>query len=126
MILVAQSQTDRASNALVGGIAIHIFFYFIVAFFGNNRTIGYWGAFAISVLSSPILSIFIGFDSTIFISPILTVLICLLVPKKQKLKPNTITKNDITSELVKLNDLKEKGIFTEEEFNKQKQKILNG
>ena len=38
---------------LIGGIAMLIIFSFIVALAGKNRTIGYWGAFAISVLSAP-------------------------------------------------------------------------
>ena len=42
-------------------------------------------------------------------------------PKKQNLTSGTI---NIADELMKLNELKEKGILTEEEFTEQKKKLL--
>ncbi len=40
-------------------------------------------------------------------------------------KQKTSRKIDISEELIKLHDLKEKGIITEEDFQKRKEKILN-
>lgn len=41
-------------------------------------------------------------------------------------KQSTSSKNSISEEITKLHALKEKGIITEEDFNKMKSKLLNG
>ena len=45
------------------------------------------------------------------------------VPTQESITPKST--NSMADELLKLNELKEKGILTEEEFNAQKSKILN-
>tara|TARA_Y100001970_G_scaffold127144_1_gene157098 strand:+ start:335 stop:598 length:264 start_codon:yes stop_codon:yes gene_type:complete len=44
---------------------------------------------------------------------------------ENEINNNSETKNNLSDELSKLNELKEKGIISEEEFNKAKKKLLN-
>jgi hypothetical protein len=100
----------------------------LVGVFGSDRQIGFWGAFLLSLILSPLIGL----------------IIVLFSAKEEPAKPDTKTillesKTDPTREpsvhtsglsvpeqLEKLLALKEKGILTEEEFQIQKGKILNG
>ena len=44
---------------------------------------------------------------------------------ENEINNNSETKNNLSDELSKLNELKEKGIISEEEFEKAKNKLLN-
>lgn len=97
----------------------------IVGAIGGERKIGVAGAFFVSL----------------FLSPLIGLIITISSPRKEdeKIKEESLNlqrqqvetlssiKNNgsIADELIKLSELKDKGILTLEEFEIQKQKILN-
>lgn len=85
-----------------------ILFSSIVAFLGSTRKIGAMGAFAASIVLSPL----IGFLVVIFSKP---------VPKEF----NTLQEISVSDEISKLNTLYNDGVLTKEEFDIQKSKVLN-
>lgn len=84
---------------------IWIVLSFFAAFAGEGKKVGYWGAFLWSILLSPLIGLIIG----------------LISAPKEEPKKETI---NVADELKKLGALKEKGTITEEEFEKQKAKLL--
>lgn len=98
-----------------------IVFSVIVAILGSSRRIGFGAALFVSILLSPV----IGF----------IVVICsqrksniefqkrmLAATESKSYKKNSI---DATSEIDKILDLRSKGIITEDEYQKMKQKIID-
>ncbi len=91
-------------------IALYIIACALVGTIGMGRQIGFFLAFFISLLTTPIIG-----------------LIVTALSSKSSVEVNqeNQSKNvSVSDELLKLNELKEKGILTEEEFNRQKDKIL--
>lgn len=82
---------------------------FVVAMIGDNRKIGFGWALFWSVLLSPLIGL-------------------LIVLASDRKKPQEVVVkggvNSVADELAKLADLKERNIISEEDFEKQKAKIL--
>lgn len=100
------------SEIIIAVILIYIAVCAFVGTIGIDRQIGFWLTFVI----------------TIFTTPIVGLIVAALSSKKTvnvSVKNSEVEPIDITDKLLKLNDLKEKGILTEEEFLQQKEKILN-
>lgn len=92
-------------------IALYIIICALVGTIGMGRQIGFFLAFFISLITTPVIG-----------------LIITALSSKNKVEvsiENQPNKETVTDELIKLNDLKEKGIITEDEFLKQKNRILN-
>lgn len=100
------------SEVILAIITIYILFCALVATIGIGRQIGFWLGFIITIFTTPIIGLIV-----ISLSSKETVNV--IVKKEQ-------TENQsVSNELLKLHDLKEKGVITEEEFITQKEKILN-
>tara|TARA_B110000240_G_scaffold174295_1_gene200671 strand:- start:34 stop:315 length:282 start_codon:yes stop_codon:yes gene_type:complete len=81
----------------------------LVGVYASNKGKSFLGYFFIAALLSPLVGfiiVFVSKDST------------------AKEQPIIIEKESVSDELLKLNELKEKGILSEEEFNEQKKKLL--
>lgn len=96
---------------------------FIGAVFGTARTVGFWGAFLISLVASPLLGL----------------IICLFFPtnekdarEKQMLATQQATlqsiqqqkQTSVADELLKLKQLLDGGVITQTEYEQQKSKLL--
>ena len=88
----------------------------LIGGWGESKTVGFWGAVAISFFLTPLIGI---------------IVVALSKDKKQLAKERAILKKaaqptSVADELTKLAQLKESGILTEDEFNSQKMKLLSG
>ena len=81
----------------------------LVGVYASNKGKSFLGYFFIATLLSPIVGFIIVFVSK---------------DNTAKEQPIIIEKESVSDELLKLNELKEKGILSEEEFNEQKKKLL--
>jgi len=86
----------------------------LVAIAGHNRQIGFLNAFLISFFTTPI----IGLIVTVLTKPIDE--LQMSYNKSQK-----INENNISTEIEKLYELKEKGIINDSEFENSKKKLLD-
>lgn len=88
----------------------------IIGFVGEKKTIGFFGAFFVSLLLSPIIGLVITMLSKDKAQ----------LQKEQALINMALTTNQISvaEEIGKLADLKERGLITQDEFDNQKEKIL--
>ena len=81
----------------------------LVGVYASNKGKSFFGNFLISLILSPVVGfviVFVSKDKTL--------------TEKKNLKET----ESVSDELLKLNNLKEKGIITDEEFNEQKKKLL--
>jgi hypothetical protein len=81
---------------------------------GSDKNIGFWGAFLLSLLLSPLIGLIIVLCSgskMIFLPP---------SPSKVK-SPKT---EFIGEELIRLKSLLDSGVITEDEFGQQKRKLM--
>ena len=111
-----------------------IIFSFVVGFIGSRRRIGFWGAFLLSLLLSPLIGIIIALvsknkDDEKYKETVLRVqrnqqqiLEETLENLSNREQTNSIS---IIEELEKLKKLKEENLITEEEFLILKNKIIN-
>lgn len=87
---------------------VMMFFWFIfslvIGAFGADRNIGFWGAFLLSLLLSPLVG---------------------LIGVALSGRPQVISKENNISKLKDLADLRDRNVISEEEFNKQKGKLLS-
>lgn len=99
---------------------------FIIAFIGSDRKIGYFGTLVLSLLLSPIIGAIFALASqrvsntTTYKTPV--------YESKDDYAATTIIETNTLSkveQLEKLGELKEKGILTNDEFIKEKEKILS-
>lgn len=91
-----------------------VIFSIVVGAIGSGRKIGFWGGFFASVFLSPLVGIIIvAFSKS------------LSDDKFQKQISSQISILSVPERIEKLVKLKEDGYLTEEEFNAQKQLILN-
>ncbi len=111
---------------VIGGIISWLIFSILVGIIGSNRKIGFFGAFFLSVLLSPLIGL------------IFTLISKSLSEEKHEKEVMDIQKNQnkllgnidkgvassITDDLIKTNELFEKGIIDKEEFEKIKAKLL--
>ena len=81
----------------------------LVGVYASNKGKSFLGYFFIAALLSPLVGFIIVFVSK---------------DNTAKEQPIIIEKESVSDELLKLNELKEKGILTEAEFNEQKKKLL--
>ena len=107
-----------------------IIFSFVVGAIGSGRNIGFWGAFFLSFLLSPLIGIIITLvsknkEDEKYKEKVLKIqrnqqeALENLSKKKQ---PNTIS---VIDELEKLKKLKEENLITEDEFQNLKNKIIS-
>ncbi|MFK5855247.1 MAG: SHOCT domain-containing protein [Bacteroidota bacterium] len=96
--------------------SFYIFIWVLLSFFvgmaSSAKNIGFWGAFILSLVFSPVIGLIAG-----------------IISSKKKPKEVIIVdgaKSSTADELKKLNDLKKDGVITHAEFETQKEKILNG
>lgn len=106
------------------GIAIAwIVLSFVVGFVGDGRKIGFFGAFALSLIFSPLVGILITLASSSK-AQIEYQQKMLNLQKQQIEKQNETQSPSIADEIRKLNDLKNEGLITDDEFNQQRSRIL--
>lgn len=111
--LTASSISSNAQSMILGWLAL----CFVVGLLGIERKIGYGWAFIASF----------------FLSPLVGFVLTMVSPKfkdeeyKQKMfeVADRATSTLAADQLFKLNELRKEGVLTEEEFQSQKQKILN-
>lgn len=103
---------------------------FVAGFIGSDRKIGFWMAFLLSLVLSPLIGIIVAAISKVEYEEEYeeTVLETQIQQQKtlEKIVENTNQKIQfsISDEILKLKELQEKGILTEEEFEAQKKKLL--
>lgn len=109
-------------------LIVWIIFSFVVGAIGNNRKIGFAGAFFVSLILSPLIGLIITLVSKDkneeeYQKEVLAT---------QKKQQETLTKiqsekksTSISEELNKLREMKDNGTLTEEEFQKAKEKLLS-
>ena len=105
---------------------------FILGLVGSNRSTGFWGAFLLSLILSPL----IGFIILLFSKDTANELYKqkLLQQQQEILEINRLkdqtqfqtNRKDRLDKLEKLFDMKEKGILTELEYEAEKKNILSG
>ena len=98
-----------------------IIFSFVVGYVGSTRKIGFWGAFLLSLLLSPIIGIIIAFASKsiedeAFKAKVLSI---------QQNQLDSLNKLSIVDQLEKLKKLREEHLITDEEFLNLKNIIFN-
>jgi hypothetical protein len=104
-------------------ILVWIVLTVIVGAIGNERKIGFWSAFLLSLFLSPLVGFLVVLSSTKLSAEkhekeVLEV-------QKQVLEKSQPVQTGIASELEKLIKMKEDGLITEEEYLKLKDKIIN-
>lgn len=104
-----------------------IIFSIIVGALGSSRKIGFAGAFFLSLILSPVIGLIITLfskdkENEKYKEEIL------ITQKQQQETLSEIKENSktisITEELTKLKELKDKGLLSEDEFQKAKDRIL--
>lgn len=104
-----------------------ITFSVLVGTLGSDRKIGFWGSFLLSIILSPVIALFI----TLFSKSLTQQRIDDEMLQNQKEQTRLLAeKSDINlvsiaDEIEKLISLKDKGLLTEEEFQKAKQRLIN-
>lgn len=105
-----------------------VIFSIIVGALGSGRTIGFFGAFFLSLLLSPV----IGLIITLFSKNKEDEIYKQEVLSTQKQQQDTLSKiqvnvktTSISDELYRLKEMKDNGILNEEEFQKAKEKMLS-
>lgn len=91
-----------------------IIFSIVAGVVGSGRNIGFWGAFLLSLLLSPLIGLIIAFASA------------RSEPEKATLinPVNSTINASVTDELTKLKKLMDDGVITKDEFDMQKYKLL--
>lgn len=97
---------------IIGWIALSV----LCGIYAGNKGKSFFGYFLLAIFLSPL----VGFVAAYVIEDESKTF------KSNEIKNNNQDKinNSVSDEIIKLNELKEKGILTEEEFNDQKNKIL--
>lgn len=115
----------------MGVFFLWIVFSFVVGLIGSNRTIGFWGAFVLSLLLSPLIGLVITLvskneEDEKYKQEVLK------TQKAQKLALESLSKGEdnksvisIADEIEKLQKLKEENVIDETEFVKLKEKLMN-
>ncbi len=99
------------------GILILIFST-IVAMLGRDRKIGVLGAYALSLLLSPLIGLIITLSSTKLSDEEYQ-------EKMLDIAENKTAASSIADQLYKLNELRIQGVLSDEEFTIQKERLLN-
>lgn len=109
-----------------------IIFSFVVGFIGSGRKIGFWGAFFLSLLLSPLIGLIIALvskdkEDEAYKEKILH------AQKSQQETLNNLSQSkqsefstkSVADELEKLKKLREENLITEDEFVKLRNKVIN-
>lgn len=107
-----------------------IIFTMIVGWIGNERKIGFWSAFWVSLFFSPLIGIIITLNSKKNTEIEYERDILNLQLKQQEELQNIANQNNSTGtsiidELYKLSLMREKNLISEEEYQIMKEKIIN-
>lgn len=102
-----------------------IIFSFVAGAVGSSRKIGFWLAFLLSIFLSPLIGLIIAFSSPRK-EPNEVKIVNNYTPPPTHQTPTSQNNSDIVSKLNQANDLKEKGAITQEEYERIKSRILNG
>jgi len=108
-------------------ILLAIIFAAIVGAIGADRKIGFWNAFILSLILSPIIGLIIVLFSGSKSELEMQGKMLEVNEKQQKTLEeikNSSAQVSVADEIKKLKDLYDQGIITQEEFNQGKQKIL--
>jgi hypothetical protein len=103
---------------------------FIAGYIGSDRKIGFWGGFLLSVFLSPLIGFIVVALSKVSQQEEYEEEILQTQIQQQKtlerISEQTAagTQLSISDEILKLKDLQERGILSEDEFETQKQKLL--
>ena len=116
----------------MGIIFLWIIFSFVVGWIGSKRNIGFWGAFLLSLLLSPLVGLIIALISKNIEDEAYKEKI-LQAQRRQKealdilaeSKRSESSTKSVADELEKLKKLKDEGVITEEEFEKLRNKLIN-
>lgn len=105
---------------------MEIFFIWIVGcviagFIGSERSIGFWGAFFLSLVLSPLIGIIASLVSK---SNEQANLEKQMLSNQSQLQNSNVYGSSLADELRKLKELKDEGVITDEEFERQKSIIL--
>ncbi len=104
---------------------------FLAGYVGSDRKIGFWGGFLISILLSPLIGfIVVALSKVRYEEEYEEEILQTQIQQQkalEKISEQTASVNQISisDEILKLKDLQERGILTEEEFEAQKRKLLN-
>ncbi|MCX6292251.1 MAG: SHOCT domain-containing protein [Bacteroidetes bacterium] len=99
----------------------------LVAYMGGEREIGFWGAFAWSVILSPIIGLIIVLTSETNASIASKAQFKARMAEQSKqyeIEQAVKGKTNVADELLKFKELLDKGVITQEEFDIQKKKLL--
>lgn len=112
---------------VIGSIISWLIFSILVGVIGLNRKIGFWGAFSISLLLSPIIGLIFALVSKSLSEEKYENEVMTLQQKQNKLLSNIDkgSASSITDDLIKMNELYEKGVVDKEEFGKIKAKLIS-
>lgn len=107
-----------------------IIFSFVVGAIGSSRKIGFWGAFFLSLLLSPVIGLIITLvskneEDEAYKEKVLKVQRNQQEALEKLAETETINKVSIADELEKLKKLREDNIISEVEFQGLKNKVIN-
>jgi phosphate/sulfate permease len=109
----------------MGTFLLWVVFSFIVGIIAAERKIGFWSAFFISLILSPLIGLILTFFSKSKEEEAYQKSI-LITQKKQEESLNKLSNSiSISDELSKLKKLREDNSITDEEFQKLRSKIIN-
>lgn len=90
-------------------LLVWIFLAFLVGFAGSGKKIGYWGAFFLSLILSPVVGLIVGVVSD----------------KEQPAHPSHMVRTESKfDQLERLKRLKDDGALTDAEFDFEKRRLL--
>ena len=122
----------ETTNHFIGGVAFLFIDTFIIGLIGIKKELGFWGIFGIGALIGLLVAFMFNSNMGTAIGIVVS-LICLLISKKKAVKADDskaiyvggdMKLNSVADELLKLNELKEKGVITDAEFALQKERLL--
>lgn len=121
----------ESQNAFIGGMFFAFIITGVISLVAINKKIGFFSCWLISFSASLLIGLLFGSNSAMLIGFIVSLIIVSTSPAKGKKADSTIIiqeaeKHSLADELTKLNNLKEKGVISEDEFQIQKDKLLNG
>jgi len=97
---------------------------FVAGAVGAGKRIGFFGAFFLSLILSPLIGIIVAATSKS--NETEEYERTMIENQKERIKEiKTLNKNTVADELFKLKKLLDEGVITEEEFKNQKSKLLN-
>lgn len=112
---------------MAGGIIIWIILAFVIGLLGNNRRIGFAGAFFLSLLLSPLIGLIITLCSKDKEDEAYKAQVLETQKQQQetlKKVQDTVAVGTVTNELERLKKLKDDGVLSDDEFNTLKKKAL--